>query len=184
MVYKSNIVRINPIGFFSSTLGMGDNPTPSMGISYERILDKEGQVSVNLPVYIGIKRSNKTHFNSWMDDARITNFSTFINPGIKIYPKGQQLKNYAVGPSFFAIYANDDSYFWSNGAGRRLDMQYVNAGLLLNNYWTLNITPKFNLGMELSTGLSFFNRRVSDGTSSDPGKTFVIALGFQAGYRF
>lgn len=182
--YGPNILRINPIGFVTRGTGSGQNPSPTLGLSYERILGKEEQFSVYLPVYIGITKSNKTSFNSWMDDARITNYSAFINPGVKFYPFGQQLQNYAVGPSVFAMFGDDDDYFWSNGSGRRVDKQYLNVGVLLNHFITINITSKFNLGMELSTGLSLRNRQTNDGVSFNSGTSFVIAFGLQAGYRF
>lgn len=182
--YGPNILRVNPIGFVTPGAGSGDDPTSSFGLSYERILGKEEQFSIYLPVYIGIKRSNKTSFNNWMDDARITNYSVFVNPGIKFYPFGHRIRSYAVGPSLFAISGNDDYYFRSNGSGRRVDKQYRTAGVLLNHFITINITSKFNLGIELSSGLSLWNRNIHDGKTYNPGTTFVIALGIQAGYRF
>lgn len=168
--YGPNIVRFTPVTVFDNSVGIG--------FSYERILDKDGKISVNIPVCLGINMNNG--YNGWGYSTN-TNYSIFLNPGVKFYPAGQRRVTYALGASLFTMMGEDDYYY---GGPANEEADYFRAGIMINNYVHFNITPKFNLGLELGVGPRYINQyRTTQSTFSD-GISVSAQFGFHMGFRF
>lgn len=169
--YAPNIVRFTPVTVFDEAVGIG--------FSYERILDKDGKISVNIPVYLGLN-TNSGYNNGWGYN-NTTNYSMLINPGVKFYPAGQRRVTYALGASLFTMMGEDDNYY---GGPINEQADYFRAGIMINNYINFNITPKFNLGMELGVGPRYINQYKTATTTYNEGISVSAQFGFHMGFRF
>lgn len=168
--YSPNIIRFTPVTIFDNSVGIG--------FSYERILDKDGKISVNIPVYLGLNTNNG--FNSGPGYYNNSNYSMLLNPGVKFYPGGQRKVTYALGASLFTMMGEDDYYY----GGPADNADYLKAGIMINNYVHFNITPKFNLGLELGLGPSYINRYQTTYYTHHEGISFSAQFGFHMGFRF
>src|SRR5690606_17813393 len=91
--YGNNILAANPLQIMTSgesSYTGNDGPSFGFGISYERILDKNGIVSFYLPAYVGFLNTNSynTYYgpnpNPTIQNKNLTNI--YIMPGVKFYP--------------------------------------------------------------------------------------------------
>lgn len=152
-----------------------------LGIGYERLLDDEGKLGLNLPVYMGLTNSSDGSMN-------VTTNTTFMfNPGVKFYPMGQRRVTYGIGASLFGSVGNRDEYvYFNNGARRLVNKNEVRAGMLVNNSVQFNIGKKFNLGLDLGLGPSYLNHsnNRTTGERYSDGIEFMASFGFHLGFRF
>lgn len=178
----ANVVRFSPVSVFYGGVGLG--------LSYERFIDKAQRVSFNLPVYGGLRNYLiGTSAGSAVDPE--SNFSILANPGIRLYPRGHSRKVvYAIGPSLFLSHGTDNGY----QTGTEPSGNYVEyaegtetrIGSMINNSFTFNISPKFNVGIEAGLGVSLYTRLKNNTTqTSRTGLIEPMALfAFQIGYKF
>ncbi|WP_129020147.1 hypothetical protein [Edaphocola flava] len=169
-LYGPNVVRFTPVTVFDNSVGIG--------FAYERILDKEGKISVNIPIYLGINTNSGYYSGPGYNNN--TNYSMLLNPGVKFYPAGQRRVTYALGASLFTMMGEDDYYY--GGPADKAD--YLKAGIMINNYVHFNITPKFNLGLELGVGPSYINQYKTVNYTNNEGIGFSAQFGFHMGFRF
>ncbi|RQO30092.1 hypothetical protein DBR32_10925 [Taibaiella sp. KBW10] len=176
-VYGANIVRIMPLTVFNDGVGLG--------LSYERILDKDGKVGVNIPVSLGI-RNNSYNGSTGSYDQRM-NYTVLVNPGIKFYPSGQRKVTYAIGASLFAAMGTDDSYRIDNlGIYHYTEGSFLKTGIMVNNYLQFNLSPKINIGLELGIGPMYLNQYKDNNTNTTTnyGIDVMGQFSFHIGYRF
>lgn len=172
--YGQNILRFTPVTIFNENVGGG--------ISYERILDKDGKIGLNIPVYFGV--SSYDNYYNGSNYNNINNYSVFINPGIKFYPAGQRKVTYAIGASLFTMMGDDDYYNSNGGPTYRVNASYMKAGIMVNNYLNFNISPKFNIGLEVGIGPSYLNQYTENNYRTTEGIEVAGQFGFHLGYRF
>ncbi|RQO30091.1 hypothetical protein DBR32_10920 [Taibaiella sp. KBW10] len=172
--YGAHMLRVMPLTVFNGGVGLG--------LSYERILDKDGKVGLNIPMSIGIK--NK--YNNLATPSNEMNYTFLINPGIKFYPTGQRKVTYALGASLFAALGTYDGNYYRRGMYRYEEGNLLQAGIMINNYLQFNISPKANIGLELGVGPSYLNQYTESTTSTsrNTGIGVMAQLGFHIGYRF
>lgn len=166
--FRPDIFRITPVIGMGEGLFMKKNATTyGVGMSYEHVFGRSQTVGVYLPFYFGVK-SKTNSFNK--------NYSYLFNPGVKVYPMGQHIITYAVGASFLAV-MGEDGYV-------RRDEGYFRAGVTVNNYCTMNFTPRFNLNFEFGIGPTFFNRYTDASAQSHRlNETIYSQASLHIGYR-
>lgn len=169
--YGPNIVRIMPLTAFNGGVGLG--------LSYERILDKDGKIGLNIPFSLGF--NNNGDYNNDM------NTTFMFNPGIKFYPGGQRKVTYALGASLFASFGTNNGYRYDQSQS----YQYVNAntlqaGIMVNNYLQFNLSPKVNIGLELGVGPAYIDqeRDVTNNITYNNGLNVMGQFSFHIGFRF
>lgn len=177
--YGNNIISLAPLQI---TEGIG------IGLSYERILDKDGIISFYIPFAVSF-----TGINS---DPFVTNNGTtennyrpayYIMPGLKFYPTGSKgIVRYAVGPNF--VYMKGEQYRnqliyddFGNVIGEDKGWRDQNTyGILVNNSLNISPTEHLHLGVELGIGFSYINQVA--GVNTDP--IGLAQFNFNIGYRF
>ncbi|RYE00383.1 MAG: hypothetical protein EOP54_00325 [Sphingobacteriales bacterium] len=177
----ANVVRFTPITVFYGGVGLG--------LSYERFMDKAQRVSFNLPVYGGLRNYFIGHSGSV--GIVESNFSMLVNPGIRLYPRGHSRKLvYAIGPSVFLSHGTDNGYQGSTDpTGNYVEYAEgteTRVGSMINNSFSFNISPRFNVGLEAGVGVSLYTRLKNNTTQI--ARTGLIApmalFAFQVGYKF
>lgn len=171
--YGRNILRLYPLNVFSSG-------NVGVGLSYERILSSDGKFGLKIPIHWGVDEANDGYYS---DDV-ITRSGFMVNPSVKFYPAGQRKVTYGLGFSLFGVWANNDYYKYDNGFVRRVDGTREQMGMLLENSVQFNLSPKFNIGLELGIGPSYINRYTENGRTYNDGITAMGLFNFHVGYRF
>ncbi len=190
--YGKNIIRLNPISFFEYG-GVG------FGLGYERILSEDGNFGLKIPFFMGMRTDNFIFGQGGSHNSSISNYSLMINPGIKFYPTGQRKITYGLGFSVFGIFGSNNHYEYiynsqQNKSFRTLmDGSHINFGMMVDNSIQFNLTPKFNIGLEVGVGPSYYNSYTQ--TTQGPSNTFfkerrteplqmMGSFNFHIGYSF
>lgn len=175
--YGNNIVSFAPLQI---TEGVG------VGLSYERILDKKGVVSLYLPFAVSFTAFNNDPFVSTTPNNNYRP-SFYAMPGLKFYPAGSDHRfGYAVGPNLVYIkgeeFRNELIYDnFGNIIGQDVGWRDRSTfGILVNNSLNVNATQHLHLGLELGLGFSYINK-VGDYTTDPIG---IAQFNFNIGYRF
>ena len=139
--YKPNNIQFNILS--ATDHGVGG------GITYDRILDKNGNVELTLPVSIisDAYENNSYEYNN--NKARV-----YFMPGIKFYPSGVKRNSFALGPSLvYSYYKGNDNGYYSNRG------EYTNQqlGIIMKAYYQMNITPMFNFNVNGGLGILYMN---------------------------
>lgn len=186
--YGSNILRLSPIT--AMDIGVG------FGLSYEHIFGKEQMIGVVIPASLILQ--NKDGYNpfsgTYNSNVRY-NAYFYFTPGLKIYPFGQRRVTYAVGPSLMFMYGggkewiSDYDMVSGNTTYRESEMTRTRFGMLINNYVNFQITPAFNLGLELGLGMRYYDKQTQTNTFynyGDYNNGFDVTGQFSMtlGYRF
>jgi hypothetical protein len=173
-----NVLALSPLQLTERGVGIG--------LSYERMIDKDGMISIYLPFVYTF--NDERDYNGFPTDK----YSVQFLPGIKIYPTGYKgIVRYSVGPSLYFAYGEEsytnfpNSYYYYPQTSQfpapyRVREDQVTIGMLVNNTLNINPTPHLALGLELGLGVSYLNRR--DGRSD--GTIPLAQFGFKVGYRF
>ncbi|WP_129020148.1 hypothetical protein [Edaphocola flava] len=169
--YGPNIIRIMPLTAFNGGVGLG--------ASYERILDKDGKIGLNIPFSLGFR--NNGDYNNDM------NATFMVNPGIKFYPGGQRKVTYALGASLFASFGTNNGYRYDiNQSYQYVNANTLQAGIMVNNYLQFNLSPKVNIGLELGVGPAYIDqeRDVTNHITYNNGLNVMGQFSFHIGFRF
>lgn len=178
MDYGKNILSLAPIQ-------MTDFSPAGIGISYERVLDKDYRFAFYLPVAFSFKRDRQYNPNTGLDEKHNNNMVYFY-PGLKITPFGSnRVFSYSVGPSL-AIGFGKDAYYdyvYNPNTGNYYttfrEENITRFGFLINNGLNVQVTPHFYMGTELGIGIRYYD-------SSDYYDDFqpMVQFNFKLGYRF
>jgi len=169
--YGPNIVRIMPLTAFNGGVGLG--------ASYERILDKDGKIGLNIPFSLGF--NNNGDYNNDM------NTTFMFNPGIKFYPGGQRKVTYALGASLFTSFGTNNGYRYDiNQSYQYVNANTLQAGIMVNNYLQFNLSPKVNIGLELGVGPAYIDQEkdVTNNVMYNHGLNVMGQFSFHIGFRF
>lgn len=134
-----NIVSFTPIQMMVTD--DNESPDPTIGLSYERILDNE-IISLRIPFYASLQ---KPYY--------------YILPTIKLYPGRQGAAKYAVGPQFL-IGFGEDSYtkYMATSTGyyyQTVNYQRKQFGFLINNSLNITVAKNFYLGLDGGIGVIY-----------------------------
>jgi hypothetical protein len=157
--YGSNIIRLAPISVMD--IGVG------FGLSYEKIFGKEQMVGLVLPVSLMLDDTGYDPGNSGNSGNTHYNTYFYFNPGLKIYPFGQRKVTYAVGPSLLLGYGGGKEWRFDGTYYEEVEKTKLRLGMMVNNYVNFQITPSFNLGMELGLGVRYYDRTTYDMLQGD-----------------
>lgn len=175
-----SVVRFAPMSIFYGGVGGG--------ISYEHFLDKDRKISLMLPLTFGL-RGYLIGDNSGALSSEDLNYSVLFNPGIRMYPKGQRRLSYAIGASFFTTYGSENGFKRDNSSGaynmytKGTEMR---LGSIISNSLTVNLSKRFNVGVEALVGCSFktFYKDKSTNTMLSDAVKAMGGFSVQLGYRF
>jgi len=155
-----NILSGSPFNFYANHEYIG----VAFAVTYERLLDKDQRIGLQLPVHVGFATTNA--FDN--DDATLI----YTTPGLQFHVNGADKKvDYAVGPSLLLgnlnTRDNRNSRIYS-------DNSFV-SGILIDN--NLNFQHKqFMFGLHLSLGATF--------PQGDQDESFFFQFGIRFGGRF
>lgn len=174
-IRRGNIVALAPIQFTDDGLGFG--------IYYERFLDNDGFVSLNLPITYSGVRTVKDYDGNSIHAAML-----YIVPGVKIYPTGHRSGKikYAVGVSLPIGSGDHLSYaHLSSVGGIRTDKYYFLQnkfvfGMLVTNSINLFVAGHFYMGVDANVGYTYYFSR--DGGRDR--NNVMFQTGCRFGYRF
>ena len=186
-------------GYSTSPIDQSINDV-GVGLCYERLLDKWGHLSFNIPVMIFFSSAGDYYHdyfgNSYgVSGSNVSNgngayTTVYLMPGIKFYPIADtKLVRYSLGLSLLymlgseplAVYENAPTYSNFNpSAGAH---NYAVYGFMITN--SLNVTTANHvcLSFDIGIGTHFFDNRFinsSDGGGPNP----IIQLGLKLGYRY
>lgn len=191
--YGKNILAVAPIS-------MNNTSHTGIGLSYERVLDKNYIISFVLPTTFSFRTDNGEYYTTTAvgnREARVL----WISPGVKFYPAGSNHKvTYAVGANVPFVTGNEPTYvttYNSNGTAvnKYVDRDIFLMGVMVTNYLNIQPTPRLYLGLQFGLGIPYIVD--SDNTSSttpyysNEGKyynknTFIplVDFSFRVGFRF
>ena len=187
---NSPVVQDEPMGRnkvdFSAFKALDSGP--GFGISYERILDKNGYFGLLLPLTLTISDSYYFPIGS---ETSNNEEMYYFSPSLKIYPFGQKRVTYAVGPTLYA------------GAGRRWynytdynpttqvytsreeERERFRMGMIVNNYVNFQITKHFQIGLNAGVGPRYIDREKFQSTTyKTRGMDITGEFNFNLGFRF
>lgn len=181
--YGRNIIALAPLQI---TEGVG------LGLSYERVLDKRGILSLYIPAAVAFNGNNSGgeffpggYYNNY--GPYNENYNTYyIMPGLKIYPTGSKGKiRYAVGPSFALVFGQQYNYYYYNTYPYTSTPVYKMEdrfafGMMINNSLNMQPTPHLYLGLELGLGVTYIQKV----GGVDVGTNTLGQFAFKIGYRF
>jgi len=178
--YKPDVLAIAPLQFSENGLGIG--------LSYERVLDKDGYISFYLPLIATFDLNNGTYVdNNGNTQNGNTDVMLYAMPGIKFYPTGSsgQVK-YAIGPSLVigSGQKSSSNTTYDPGIGTYVStyavQQHFLLGLMINNSLNINPSPHIYIGLEGGMGFTYLNRV----GGLNQGTEFIGQGGFKVGFRF
>ena len=179
-LYKNNIISIAPVQ-------MTNEGPAGVGVSYERVLDKKGLFSINIPLALTFYTDDNNNNNY----PYSSNTATFFNayPGLKIYPFGSRRKvSYSVGPSVEIGFGKKYNDYNNYGTNPYYPTTYnaFQMGLMVTNGLNIQPTPHFSLGIELGIGVYYYKNQDGNGFSYSIGDddTPLVQFNFKLGYRF
>ncbi len=164
-------------------------------LGFEGNIDKAGYVAYNLPVSRTFDLLHNDGNYDFMGKAKPNNPMTYFNPGIKIYPTGNNGKvKYAVGATLAigrgvqseAQHMTFCSYYEPPG-GSFVQEEYPNymnrkrfiLGAMLSNSLTISSGKHLITGFDFSGGYTFINKL--DGVKQET--KILLQGGFRMGYR-
>jgi hypothetical protein len=185
--YGDNIISVMPV-YTAQLDGGTDFPgfsDPGIGISYERLLDKNGHISFYLPVVLSFaSQGDYRSYTTTLGNSGYT--SVMFMPGIKFYPARNTEKfRYSLGASFFAMTGNepyavyDYSYTSSYIGG---DWNYTMYGIMVINSLNVTVNHLF-VAFDFGMGVPFSDNRRRNYTFID--NPFpIVQFGVKVGVRF
>lgn len=176
------------------------------GLSVERALDRNGYISVYVPVMCTF-RPNGNNEDRYYSSYGYYGYNEIRNrvmlsamPGIKIYPTGMGKVKYAVGASLVGSYGMEERSFYNypyydpyynNNLTVMPEPYYNNVketrfilGMMVNNSINMNLVDRLYIGAELGFGFSYLNRVYSSYGNYNDGTRFLTQGGFKIGYVF
>lgn len=179
--YGNNIIAVAPLQI---------NEGIGVGLSYERVLDKNGIISFYLPITAAFSNGNNSSglpiVNNSDNPYGESITTIYVMPGLKIYPTGSKgIVKYAIGPNIAFIksrsYVYDVTYLGSSIVADNSSMRdRYTLGVMVTNSLNINPTEHIHIGMEMGVGISYFNQ--VDGKNTN--EVGLFQLGFKVGYRF
>lgn len=161
---------------------------PGFGISYERILDKNGYFGLWLPFTMTLPDS---YYISAGTEGSDNDQMYYFSPTLKVYPFGQRRVTYAIGPTLYAgIGKNFNSYTNydpNTGVFTTVDedRDRFRMGMIVNNFVNFQITPHFQIGLNGGVGPRYIDRETLGArTFRNRGMEITGEFNFSLGFRF
>ncbi len=163
---------------------------PGIGITYERLLDRNGHISFYIPVVLSF--SSQHDFNNYVYPTVSGNNRTYTSvmfiPGVKFYPAPSSCRfRYSLGASFFALTGSEpynvyDTHTGSGGSAYG-DWRYTVYGIMISNSLNVTVNKHLFIGFDLAGGVPFSDNRRKDLTFID-NPVPIVQFGVKVGARF
>lgn len=151
-IYGNNTVKFSPINIYDVGIGIG--------LNYERLLDKEQKIGIELPFDLIFRPENTNAVTN-------TNAYMYFSPGFKFYPSGQRKVTYALGANLVLgmgkrsenipqVSQNGTVYYITN------ETDNTRLGVLVNNHLNFNIGKHFVIGLNVGIGVLYLNKYSSN----------------------
>jgi len=178
--YGKNILSFSPIQIILSDNEQSE-PDVAINFAYERIFNND-IISFKLPVSFSLEQS---HF--------------YIMPTLKLYPTGQGLAKYSVGPQFlFATGdANYNTYTQNQSGSTIVKINSITRkqfGFLIDNCINFTVAKALYVGLNAGLGIIYYDNLPKDNYYYNSGITPfgnnnsnispAFQLNFNMGYRF
>ncbi|WP_353721405.1 hypothetical protein [Dyadobacter sp. 676] len=161
---------------------------PGFGISYERILGKNGYFGLLLPFTITV--ADSYYFPMGSENSNNEEMYYF-SPSLKVYPFGQKRVTYAVGPTLYAGMGKR----WNNYTdydpatqvytSREEERERFRMGMIVNNYVNFQITKHFQIGLNAGVGPRYIDReKFGSKVYKTRGMEITGEFNFNLGFRF
>lgn len=164
-----NFIRFYP-------LGVQHDGSASVGLEYERLIDKKKSIGLVVPVYYSFGLSYLEQTTGYI----------YLSPGLKFYPALQRKVTYAVGPSLLFARGQYSEWTWVNNSERLHTVKHTIFGMMIKNYLNVNLNSSFNFSLDFGLGITYINNKKSNMNLTPekwgPGITGSFNIGF--GYRF
>jgi hypothetical protein len=188
--FGDNIICISPVYTIESDFGsdfatMND---PGIGISYERLLDKNGHISFYLPVVFSFASNRNFYLNSPGSAGSGNYTSIMFMPGVKFYPApSTQRFRYSLGASFFAMTGDEPYGVYDYGSGTggisSGNWRYTLYGIMIANSLNMTVNKHLFIGFDLGSGIPFSDNRRRNYTFID-NPVPLFQFGVKIGARF
>lgn len=161
---------------------------PGFGMSYERILDKNGYFGLLLPLTVTVADSYYFPVGAESSD---NNEMYYFSPTLKVYPFGQKRVTYAVGPTLYAGMGKH----WYNytdynpttqvHTSRDEERERFRMGMIVNNFVNFQITRHFQIGLNAGVGPRYIDRdKFESRVYRTRGMEITGEFNFNLGFRF
>lgn len=161
---------------------------PGFGISYERILDKNGYFGLLLPLTVTVADSYYFPIGSESSD---NDEMYYFSPTLKVYPFGQKRVTYAVGPTLYAGMGKHWYNFTDYNpttqvyTSRDEERERFRMGMIVNNFVNFQITKHFQIGLNAGVGPRYIDRDKYDSrVYRTRGMEITGEFNFNLGFRF
>ncbi|ACT96294.1 hypothetical protein [Dyadobacter fermentans] len=178
--FRKNKIDISPFKALDSG--------PGFGLSYERILDKNGNFGLLLPLTMTLPDS---YYFTVGSDRNQSDQMYYFSPTLKVYPFGQRRVTYAIGPSLFAgvgkRFNNYTDFDPSTGVytSRDEERDRFRMGMLVNNFVNFQITQHFQIGLNAGLGARYIDQeKFRSSTFRTTGMEITGEFNFNLGFRF
>lgn len=178
--YGKNMINVSPFKALDSG--------PGFGISYERLLDKNGYFGLLLPFTMTIPDS---YYIPVGTEGKDNSEMYYFSPTLKVYPFGQKRVTYAVGPTLYAgvgkRWNNYTDYNPTTGVyiSREEQWERFRMGMIVNNFVNFQITSRFQIGLNAGVGPRYIDRQTYDSrTTRTKGFEITGEFNFNLGFRF
>lgn len=142
--FKNSFVMY-PLNYAHIDLGRNDGVQGMhMGISFQRVLDKNKKIILSLPLVTGIYGIVPI-YDYYKEGGQV-----YILPGVKYYPKGfDRIKGFSFGTHLLLGYDSYTYNSWSTNGNQKASF----AGLLFNTNYCAKL--RSNVGLDLSAGIGY-----------------------------
>ena len=166
---NNNIVSFAPIEFSDNGYGVG--------LSFERLLDKTGWVSLFVPAYLTFSSRSIKNFNTGQYDIHHSPMF-YLAPGIKIYTNLNSTRKakYSICPSL--VFATGSGYNSENGDVA--EQSRTQMGAMVSFGWNYFPSNHLYMGFDLGLGATYTN---SYGGQT-AGTTGLSHASLRVGYRY
>ena len=179
---RKQLIGFSPLQFTENGVGFS--------ISYERVLDKDGIITFNIPFITTFDLANNNNnavYNNGVEQKTNQDAMVYLSPGLKFYPSGCYGNvTYAIGPSLVigagqhtTYNSNYDPVTYQYIGGSQTQDKFI-LGIMITNSLNMNVTKKFYLGLDLGLGFTYINQL---GGVTQP-MNGIVQGGFKMGYRF
>jgi len=161
---------------------------PGFGISYERILDKNGYFGLLLPFTMTVDNS---YYSPVGSETGNSDQMYYFAPTLKVYPFGQKRVSYAVGPTLYAGVGRHWYQFTDYNpttqvyTSRDEERERFRMGMIVNNFVNFQITKHFQIGLNAGVGPRYIDRDKFDSkVYRTRGMEITGEFNFNLGFRF
>ena len=184
--YGKNIIAFSPIA-------MTNTSSTGVGLSYERVLDKNYIASFYLPITVSFRSDNNFDNSPYYNSDRGSATVFWAYPGVKLYPTGSNRRvSYAIGASLPLAFGTESELFSrylpnGNYVTEYRDNNIFLMGAMLTNYLNIQPSKKLFLGLQFGLGIPYIRSANYSSTYRYYGENNDapwVDFSFRIGYRF